>query len=234
MPVWAIALFIFGFLFSLIFISGFFKQSAINAGMQPGKSRNIQLSVLIFYLAYLCYVAVLALNGVLDSKALPPTVMTYAALPLTLFLFGIVGNTILFKKLLQAITLESLITIHLFRVLGIFFIVLYFYHLLPAEFAFSAGIGDIITAVLAIPVAIIATKRKPWSIPVVHAWNLLGVFDIVNLLIIATIIGKNSIATGAPGIREMTLFPFSWFPAFAPPTILFLHVAVFRKLNQLK
>ena len=30
---------------------------------------------------------------------------------------------------------------------------------------------------------------------------------------------------------EMTMFPFVWFPAFAPATILFLHFAIFRKLR---
>jgi hypothetical protein len=234
MPLWAIILFIISFFWSLVFISGRVKQAAIDAGMSAGRSRNIQFGVVGFYTAYLVYVSVLALNGILDSKSIPPTVMLYAALPLTFTLFGLIGNTKLFKKLLQSITLESLITLHIFRILGVFFILLYGYRLLPAEFAFSAGMGDIITAILAWPVAKMVSKRSTWSIPAVYAWNILGIFDIVNLLIIATIIGKNSIGTSAPGIREMTLFPFSWFPAFAPPTILFLHTAVFRKLHQLK
>jgi hypothetical protein len=37
--------------------------------------------------------------------------------------------------------------------------------------------------------------------------------------------------TGQAG-GEMTIFPFVWFPAFAPATILFLHYAIFRKLQQ--
>jgi len=59
--------------------------------------------------------------------------------------------------------------------------------------------------------------------------------DIINLLVIAVIIAKNDMVTGVKGgLTEMTIFPFVWFPAFAPATILFLHTAVFRKLAQLK
>jgi hypothetical protein len=59
--------------------------------------------------------------------------------------------------------------------------------------------------------------------------------DIVNLLVIAVIIAKNDMVTGAKGdLTEMTIFPFVWFPAFAPATILFLHTAIFRKLQQIK
>jgi len=58
--------------------------------------------------------------------------------------------------------------------------------------------------------------------------------DIVNDIIIATIIAKHTMLSGERGDLEMTIFPFVWFPAFAPATILFLHTAIFRKLHQIK
>ncbi len=67
-----------------------------------------------------------------------------------------------------------------------------------------------------------------------YAWNIFGALDIITLLVIAVINAKNAIVTGEPGIQEMTIFPFVWFPAFAPATILFLHTAIFRKLQQIK
>jgi hypothetical protein len=48
---------------------------------------------------------------------------------------------------------------------------------------------------------------------------------------IATYGAIKASAAGQTG-GEMTLFPFVWFPAFAPATILFLHFAIFRKLRQ--
>ena len=234
-PLWVIILFVASFLYSIAFIAKPAKQAALNAGMTPGKSRNIQLGVFGFYVLYLAYVSILAVKGVFYINPVPPKVMVFGAIPLTIILFVIIGNTGLFKKLLRSITLESLIAIHVFRLLGVFFIIIYFYHLLPADLAFSAGMGDILTAVFAWPVAKWVSQSKPWSIKAVYAWNIFGILDIVTLLTIVGITINKSIISGANGdLQEMTLFPFSWFPAFAPATILFLHTAIFRKLQQIK
>jgi hypothetical protein len=234
-PFWVIILFVASFLYSIAFIANPAKQAALNSGMTAAKSRNIQFSILGFYILYLIYASILSLKGVFNVNSLPPKVVVFAAIPLTIILFAFIGNTKLFKKILRSITLESLITIHVFRFVGVFFIILYCYHLLPAELAFSAGMGDIITALLAWPVAKWGSKGKSWSIKVVYAWNIFGIMDIVTLLVIVGIAVKKSIISGGDEyLREMTTFPFVWFPAFAPATILFLHTAIFRKLQQIK
>jgi len=227
-PLWAIALFIPSFLYSIVFIAQRVKQAALNAGMSPGKAGNIQFGIVGFYTIYLVYASVLALKGVLVVNSLPPRAMVWAGIPLMIILFGFIGNTGLFKKLLRSISVESLISLHIFRLLGVFFIIIYGYHLLPARFAFFAGLGDIITAIFAFPVARMVSKQKSgWKIAV-YAWNIFGIMDIVDLLVIAVITGSNG------NLREMAVFPFVWFPAFAPATILFLHTVIFRKLHQLK
>lgn len=224
MPLWAILLFIPLFLYAIFFITKPVKQAALDAGLTPARSRNIQLGILVFYLAYLLYVSVLALNGVFDVDSLPPKTMVYGGLPLLIILFGFIGNTGLFKRLLKAITLESLVRLHVFRLVGAFFILIYGYHLLPAKFAFFAGLGDVITAIFAIPVSVMVAKQRSGWKTALYAWNIFGIMDIVDLLVIAVITGANG------NLREMSVFPFVWFPAFAPATILFLHAAVFRKV----
>lgn len=230
MPLWAIVSFMAAFIYSIAFIAKPAAQAARDAGMTPAAARNIKLGIFGFYILYLAYVSIFSLKGAFYTKSLPPTILVWATLPLTFILFVIVGNTRLFKRLLRSISLESLIAMHVFRFLGVFFIILYGYHLLPAGLAFSAGTGDIITALLALPVANMVAKKKPGSIKAVYAWNMLGILDIVVLLIIAVITAIKSVTGGGPGEPEMTLFPFVWFPAFAPATILFLHTTIFRKL----
>ncbi|HTI07096.1 MAG TPA: hypothetical protein VL832_01035 [Puia sp.] len=234
MPIWAITLFIAGFLYSIAFIANPAKQAALDAGMTAAGARNIQLGIFGFYIVYLAYASILALKGIFDGNSIPPKVMVFTAIPLTIVLFVIVGNTKLLRKLLRSITLESLIALHVFRVLGAFFLLLYFYHLLPRDFAFSSGIGDIITAILALPVAKMISKGKPGSLRIAYAWNIFGSLDIIILLVIAVIHAKNDMVTGEAGPQELTMFPFVWFPAFAPATILFLHTLIFRKLQQIK
>jgi hypothetical protein len=225
MPLWTIALFIASFLYSIAFIAKPVKEAALGAGMTLRRSRNIQISIIAFYFAYLAYVSVFSLKGMFEVNSLPPKVMVWAGMPLMIILFVFIGNTGLFKKLLRSISLESLISLHVFRILGVFFILIYAYRYLPGEFAFSAGLGDILTALLALPAAgMVARKSRRWM-AAVYAWNIFGILDIIDLLIIAVIIGAKG------NLREMTVFPFVWFPAFAPATILFLHTAVFRKMH---
>ncbi|AYL94358.1 hypothetical protein HYN43_003175 [Mucilaginibacter celer] len=234
MPLWAIVSFIIGFFITHVFFARRFRQAAIDGGMSLGRSNRIQQVIIVFFTAFFIYASALALVGIMDKDTIPPMGIICAGLPLAILLFGVVGKTELYKDLLRAITMESLITLHVFRIIGIFFILLYIYDLLPAGFAFSAGLGDIITAVLAYPVAVIYAKGKSWRIPVVYAWNIIGIFDVVNLLIIAVIILKSKLSPGEVGLREIDLFPFSYFAAFAPAVLIFLHVAVFNKLNQRK
>ncbi len=234
MPLWAIILFIVSFLISLIPMANTAKQAALNAGMSNSKSRNIQLGILIFYILWLAYASILALKGVFTVNTLPPRVFLFTSIPLMIILFIIIGNTGLYKKLIHAASLESLIRIHVFRVVGIFFLLLYFNKLLPTNFAFSADMGDLITAIFAIPVARAVSQKKSWSIKAVYAWNIFGILDIVVLTIFAVIIALSDAKTGGNSIKEMGIFPFVWFPAFAPATILFLHSGVFRKLKQLR
>jgi hypothetical protein len=231
MPLWAIILFIASFLYSIAFIANPAKEAAINAGLPAKRARNIQLGVWTFYIAYLAYTAILSLQGRFHINSVPLQVIFLTAAPLTLFLFIVVGNTGLFKRLLRSATLHSLIRLHIFRLVGVFFILLYFYHLLPTDFALSAGFGDIITAISSIFVAKWVAERKSWGTKAVYVWNIFGMLDIISLLVLAFINSQPTVAHTGPTIQEMTMFPFVWFPAFAPATILFLHIAVFQKLR---
>ncbi len=231
-PLWGSLLFIVSFLLSLGMIARPAKQAALNAGLTMERSSTIQRGILVFYVLWLAYASVLALSGTLSRNTLPPRVFVFTALPLFVILFGFVGNTRLFKQLLRSATLESLIFIHVFRLVGVFFLLPYFYKLLPPAFAIADALGDMTTAFFAIPVARAVAQKKSWATKAVVAWNIFGILDILNALTLATLGAIRSSGSGAQGGGEMTMFPFVWFPAFAPATILFLHVAVFRKLRQ--
>ncbi|HEX3935082.1 MAG TPA: hypothetical protein VHW43_10425 [Puia sp.] len=232
MPTWAIVVFIAGFLYSISFIANPAKRAGLAAGMTPVGARNVQFGIFGFYVLYLAYASVLALKGVFYTTSVPPTVIVFAALPLMIILFIVVANTKLFKTLLRSVTLESLIALHVFRLLGVFFLLLTIYKLLPLDFGISGGAGDIITAIFAIPLARRVAKKKPGSLTLVYIWNIFGALDIINIMVLAVIGAKNAAATGNQGSMEMTIFPFVWLPAFAPATILFLHYMIFRKLRQ--
>lgn len=66
----------------------------------------------------------------------------------------------------------------------------------------------------------------------VWIWNVIGLVDIVSVLSTAVILTKLAMENNAPGVKQFGTFPFSWIPAFAPATIIFLHVLIFKTLKS--
>jgi hypothetical protein len=63
-------------------------------------------------------------------------------------------------------------------------------------------------------------------------WNIVGFWDIVNVVVMAFLTTKWSLDTGSQSLIEMGYFPFSLIAAFAPATIIFLHISIFKKLKM--
>ena len=228
LPEWIATSFMIVFPFSIVLIALLVKKSA-----PVGKENRLFYTVLSFYVLYLAYMTVCSFNGLFDKVFLPPMVLLYGTFPLALFLFTVVINLKIYKTVLENTLLQDLVRVHIFRLVGVFFILLAVHDALPKWFAVIAGAGDMITAILSVFVAnALENKRKDaqkWAL----AWNIFGTIDILFTAITANILTKISIETGAQGVDALAQFPFCFIPAFAPPTIIFLHVAVYKKLSSL-
>ncbi len=228
LPQWIATSFLIVFPFAIFLIALLVKKSA-----PIGKENRLFYTVLGFYVLYLGYIATCSFNGLFDKVFLPPMVLLYGTFPLALFLFTVVINLKIYKTVLENTLLQDLVRVHIFRLVGVFFILLAVHDALPKWFAVIAGAGDMITAILSVFVAnALENKRKnaqKWAL----AWNIFGTIDILFTAITANILAKISIETGAQGVDALAQFPFCFIPAFAPPTIIFLHVAVYKKLSSL-
>src|SRR5271165_5238276 len=78
------------------------------------------------------------------------------------------------------VDMRRLVALHLVRFIGIYFLYLFTQEELPYRFAVIGGIGDIIVAALAVVIML----RTP-SKPVLVAWNMLGLADIVGVAVTA-------------------------------------------------
>ena len=192
--------------------------------------KRISTGILLFYLAYFSYVIFGALQGWFDELSLPPMILQRSTLPMLLFLLLIVFNLPAFQRTLTNTPLDALVQLHIFRLIGSFFIILTFYETLPRTFALIAGCGDVITAVSSLWVANCIRKgNRHWK-QMTIIWNTFGLLDILLTATMAFVLTKIQIETGAPGVDILAIFPFCLIPAFAPPTIIFLHLSVYRKL----
>jgi hypothetical protein len=231
-PQWVSVLFLIAFIVPIFMIRGVVRQGALHAGLAPATIMRLTSGVVAFYLLFYAYVAAMSFTGIFQKNTLPPKILLFTAVPLLLFYFGIVFRSKLFWVILQNVHLSSLVRLHIFRLVGIFFIIFWAYGALPQYFAFVAGFGDIFAAVTAIFVANLVDKKARHYKKITLIWNIVGFWDIVNVVITAVYVTKQAIDTGGRGVLEMAYFPTSLIPAFAPATIIFLHICIFKKLKM--
>jgi hypothetical protein len=225
-PQWILITFLVVIPLPFVLIALFLRKEALKLNLPI-----VFPSTILFFIAYLSYILLASLNGWFDQVYFPPRVILLTTLPYALFLFGIFSTTSTYKKILENSSYENLIRLHSFRIIGIFFILLAVYDALPKAFAFIAGLGDIITAITSFWVANAIQNKKSYARRLAYLWNIFGTVDILFTAIAANVLTKLSIDTGIMGVDTLALFPFCIIPAFAPPTILFLHWSIFKKLN---
>ncbi|KOY87427.1 hypothetical protein AD998_15925 [bacterium 336/3] len=188
--------------------------------------------IVAFFILYLTYISFASLNGWFNEVSLPPKVLLFTTFPYALFLFGVLLNTKTYQNIIENVLLENLIQLHIFRLIGVFFVLLAIHDALPKPFAFIAGFGDILTAISSIFVVKAIQNKRSYAKKLTFYWNIFGTVDILFTAIAANILTKISIDTNAMGVDTLAVFPFCIIPAFAPPTILFIHWAIFKKIKN--
>lgn len=118
----------------------------------------------------------------------------------------------------------NLVRLHLWRLLGVTFLLLMFRGRLPALFALPAGTGDILIAVTAPWIA--ANLDMPGGRRRAIVWNWLGLADLLVAIGLGVTTNPGAPLTIAtvPTSEVMTRFPMALVPAFLVPLAMTLHV----------
>jgi hypothetical protein len=163
--------------------------------------------------------------NVFRNDVLPPRIPM--ALLATLLLGYLLLLSPTFRRIVAAVPQHWLIGIQTFRMLGGVFLVRYFAGELPGLFALPAGIGDVTTGLLALFVAYAWYRGKPYARGAAIAWNLFGMADLVDAVVLGTLTG------GGPG---GIVFPIVLIPVYAVPRALLIHsyslIGLLRKTSQ--
>ena len=139
------------------------------------------------------------------------------------------------RKAMLGVPLPLLIGLNFSRVLGFFFLLLAAEGRLAGPFPYSAGIGDIITGLLAIPVAI-AVARGGTSNSLLH-WNIFGVLDFVLAIFfgVTSTNGSNlQLFHYGVGSGAITHLPWSLIPTVLVPFYLIAHGIIFAHWRRAK
>jgi len=204
------------------------------ADLTPRQRRNVWLAVLIPFTLWLAVIWSGAIRGAFLSGASPVPLM-----PIAIFLPVIIGAPVLLLskrmgQVLDAMPESWLIALQLYRVFGSAFLVGWARSAVPAVFALPAGIGDLITGLLAVPVAILLTQDTAQARRAAVGWNVFGLLDFAIAVSIGLMIAPGPFQLIVPNIPNATtgVYPNVLTPAFAVPSSILLHVLSLRQLRR--
>lgn len=203
----------------------------IRSAFPERKSLPLIVISAVTFAVYVGYVLFMGKSGMFAYVCFPPMVILLTTVPFATFLFVVVGRTSWYKQFLNHVSLARLVSIHIFRLIGIFFILLALNDALPAWFGLIAGMGDIAVACSAIWVAQQIKRKYKHANRLIWYWNTFGLIDILFTALSANVLAKLSIDEGAMGVDALAMFPFYFIPALAPPLIIFLHYSTYLKLR---
>jgi hypothetical protein len=226
-PEWVSILFLIAIPLPVFLIASLARKAS-----PMNKENRVFYAILGFFGVYLSYVTIGSFNGWFNKVFFPPIVLLFTTFPFATFLFTVVFNLAIFKTILHNATLEDMVKVHIFRLIGVFFVILAYYETLPTFFALVAGFGDMISAIGSIFVAKAIQTHKPYARKLTYIWNTFGLADIAFTAISAIVLTKLSIDTGSMGVDTLARFPLCFIPAIAPPTIVFLHILIYKKLKM--
>jgi hypothetical protein len=139
-----------------------------------------------------------------------------------------------FHRVVEAVPQQWLVGLQFFRVEGVIFLILYAAGRLPRQFAWPAGIGDVLVGLLA-PVVALAHLRNPrHASTLLRAWNLLGLADLAVAITTGLLTSPGPfhlLALDTPNLL-ISRYPLAMIPVFLVPLAILLHLASLRKLRQ--
>jgi len=136
------------------------------------------------------------------------------------------------RAALLGLPTRLLIGLNMARVLAVLFFLLWMEGRLAGPFPFSAGWGDIITGVFAVPFLFVAIDTKHEG--AIAAWNLFGTADLVLAFFFGVTSAEGSplqLFHSSPGSAAMQYLPWSFVPTVLVPLYLIMHAVVWAQLR---
>ena len=161
----------------------------------------------------------------------PPVIGVFVALPLVaaaLFASSASG-----RRAFMSLPLQLIVGLNICRVFAIMFLLLAMQGRLSGPFPYSAGLGDIITGLAAIPLLRLMLRQEA-NAGAIRAWNAFGLADLVVAIGLGVMSADGSLLQvfSAPGSAAMQHLPWSFVPTVLVPLYMIMHAVVWAKLRQ--
>jgi hypothetical protein len=218
---------------------------AVLTGLWLGLSRTefsaskriiIWLGVAVPFTLWLAVVWNLAVNGVFQPV---PGVASLPKLPIAIFAPVIIGLFVLLRSksiaaLLDVTPASWLIALQVYRIFGGIFLANWVNGTIAGAFAWPAGIGDMLTGIMALPVALRLASGAENGRSAAIAWNIFGLFDFAVAITMGTLSAPGPLQIFGLDIpASLVAYPIVLIPAFAVPSSILLHALSIRQLRRI-
>jgi len=168
-----------------------------------------------------------------ETETIPPRLMLFGVFP-TLILIAAIFLTKSGKAFIDGINLKTLTYFHTIRLpVEIVLLLLYHQNLVSVYMTFEGTNFDLISGISAPVAAFYAFRGGRGNKKFLIGWNvlcLLLLFNVVITAILALPSPFQVLSLNQPNVAVL-YFPFNLLPAVVVPTVLFGHLAAFRKLR---
>jgi hypothetical protein len=204
--------------------------------LTPALRTGTWLAVALPLVAWFVFIWNVSATGALEAR---PGALPF--LPVAIVLPIIIALPLLTRSQRIAAAIDAapaswLIGLQVYRVIGGNFLVLWAYGgAIPGVFALPAGVGDVLTGLLALPTALSLALGAPHSRTVAIAWNFLGIADLMSAVSLGAMTSPGPLqlmAFDQPNLLTST-YPTVMTPAFAVPLSLILHGLSLWQLRRL-
>lgn len=191
--------------------------------------------VATFFAAWLALVLVLGANGTFEAApGAPPLALLIALLaPLGVFLVGYRSSTSL-RAFVRSADLRVIAGLQAWRWAGFGFLALSSYKVLPAIFAWPAGLGDMTIGVTAPLVLMGLLRRSDFAASKRFvAWNLGGILDLAVAVTIGAVGPLVAPSFYSVSTNPMSRLPLVLIPTYLVPAFLMLHFSALIQARRL-
>ena len=199
--------------------------------LTPAARRNVWLAVMIPFTLWLAIIWSVAINGAFKPGAAVIPVLPFAILgPVAVGVPILLGSRRI-GNVLDSMPASWIVALQVLRVNGSAFLIGWVYGTVPGIFALPAGVGDVLTGLLAVPVAISLGSGSRESRRAAIAWNIFGLLDFAIALTIGLAIAFGLLETGFASATGGA-YPAVMIPAFGVPSAIMLHAVSLRQVMR--
>jgi hypothetical protein len=171
-------------------------------------------------------------SGIINEPNRPPLVLlAFIVVPIVGFVTAYFASRS-FRAFADSLSLPLLVGSHLWRFVGLGFVIAWVMGSLPAAFGIPEGFGDIIAAAGALallPRVRNGTASRKWLL----VWNTWGFMDLVSAITMGVLYSNGPLgllSAGTVTTRLMVTFPVSLIPTFFVPLFLLVHGLIFKRI----